>query len=281
MKKKGFMKRLGVCLIAAAMVLGTALPVSAAAVTKRAQKTITAGQSYHVMNTRIGGNNITSYTIYVSPRTSGTRYDLAAATCYADENGNYLPTETLYKNSNKMVMVDNKAGTFVKSSAGSNVGMLACITVRKGSVNVRVDYKTTNRTMALSFQAQKKNHKTLRYKRVPAGKQALFTMTRGNLTGTPLILSATAGSVMRRDLSADNSYKNYTFGPSKLDYSVYYKGKLLTSYSKSLGYDTTYSSRRFILLRTKTRDTGWMESAAGTMTYFYPADYVGMRGQIK
>ncbi|MDO5135260.1 MAG: hypothetical protein Q4D55_04335 [Eubacteriales bacterium] len=281
MKERKIMKKLAACLLAMVMALGGTVPVSAAVVGKRAQKVITAGQSYHIMNTAIGANNISSYTIYITPRTSRTRFDLAAAACYKDSSGNYQPTETVMKNCNKAISVNNTAGTFVKSSSGSNVGMLACLRVRRGSVHVRVDYKTTNRGMSLSFQQQKKNHKTLRYKRVPVGKQALFTMTRGNLSGTPLIMSGVSGSVTRRTLGAVNSFENYSFGPSKLNYSVYYKGTLLSKYTKERSYDTTYSKWRYIMLRTKSRNSSWLTSTAGSLVYYYPADYVGMSVQVR
>lgn len=282
MKFHCFFKKFGALLLAAAVTATSCAPVLGAprAVTKRAQRTVSAGQCVHIMNPSIGKNNVSSYTIYVTPKTSNTRFDMAAASYYV-KDGKYLPTEYLYRSQRSDVVVSNKAGTFIKSSPGSNVGMLACLKVKKGSVKVRVDYKTTNYKMSMRFQEQKKNHGPLRYKKVRQGQEAYFTMTRGNLTGLPLLMSAKKGSTARRSLASASSFENYDFRPDSMYYTAYFNGKLSSKYTRSLKYLNKYSNTRFHLIRMPSRKSNWLSSAKGTVTYFYPSDYAGIKVQIK
>lgn len=284
MKERKFTKRFLACLLTAAMMLTLLAPTSVSAattVTKRTSAvTISTGQSYHIMNNSIGTNRITSYTITITPANSRTRFDVAAAAAYKN-NGTYQPSETLLRCCNKQIQIKNTAGTFVKSSASSNVGMMACISVRRGSATVQVTYKTTNKNSTkVNFVLQSSGHQALKYVKVKKGRTVKFSMTGSNLSGTPLILSGKNGYITNRTIGS-KSYEKYTFNASNLSYRVYSNGKLLSKYTKNLNYDTTYSSLRYILLRTKTRNSNWMTTGAGTMTYFYPSDYVGMRYQIK
>ena len=66
MREKKVFKWFAAALIAAAAIITATVPASAAT-RRRATLTISAGQTYHVLNKSIGTNKITAYTVYVTP----------------------------------------------------------------------------------------------------------------------------------------------------------------------------------------------------------------------
>ena len=278
MREQTGFKWFAAALIAAAAIITATVPASAAT-RRRATLTISAGQTYHVLNKSIGTNKITAYTVYVTPANTKTRYDAVIASYPSGKSSQ--PTEYMVRSTNKGVYVNNAAGTFIKQSAGSNSGMLSCIRVNRGSVTIRVDYTTQSGKAGISFVKQSASHRPLKLVKAAKGRSVNFTMTGSNLTGAPVIMSAKRGAVARRTLGSNNSFEQYTFENSAVAYRVYYKGKLMSSYSRNKAYTNTYSSLRYLLMNAPKRTTNWIQSVNTAITFFYPSDYVGMKVQVR
>ena len=269
MRKQRFFKRLGACLLAGVMLLSAAVPAGAATSYKKGQsKLITAGQSYHLMNNNISQNKITSYAIAVIPQEPGTRYDMAVAL-----NGK----EELMRNGTKAVTATNRSATYVKSSSSSNYGMLACIRVHKGSVLLKVQYQTKNKSAALYYKKQAASHQTLKSVKVPKNKKVYFQQQGSNIGSLSVIMGAAGtGSVSRRSLGSDSrTYETYAFNSSSLNQKYYKQGNLKNNIN--VKYDTRYGSSRYVQFRVLSRASGWMTTKKGTVTFFYPSDYVNIK----
>ena len=277
MKEKRVFKWLAVSLLAAAAILMTVVPASAAT-RRRATKVLKAGQCYHVMNNDIGTNKITSYTVYITPTNTRSRFDAVIASYPSGKSSQ--PTEYMVRSVNKVAYVNNSAGTFVKSSASSNVGMLACVKVTRGSATIRVDYTTQNGKKGITFVQQSGTHQPMKYIKLKKGKSVNFTMTGSNLTGTPLILSGKYGSVLKRTVGS-KSYEQYTFQNSSMAYCVYSNGKIISSYTKNKAYTNRYSSLKYFLMNAPKRVSNWIQSTNSTVNIFYPVDYVAMQIKTK
>ncbi len=82
-------------------------------------------------------------------------------------------------------------------------------------------------------------------------------------------------------LEATIPLSRYTFENSAVAYRVYYKGKLMSSYSRNKAYTNTYSSLRYLLMNAPKRTTNWIQSVNTAINFFYPSDYVGMKVQVR
>lgn len=269
MRKQRFFKQLGACLLAGILLLGSAVPAGAATSYKKGQsKLVTAGQSYHLMNNNISQNKITNYTVAVIPQEPGTRFDMAVAL-----NGK----EELMRNGTKAVGATNRSATYVKSSASSNYGMLACIRVHKGSVLLKVQYQTKNKSAALYYKKQASSHQTLKSVKVARNQKVYFQQQGSNISSLSVIMGAAGtGSVSRRSLGSDSrTYETYAFNSSTLNRKYYKQGILKNNTNTK--YDTRYGSSRYVQFRVPSRASGWMTTKKGTVTFFYPSDYVNIK----
>lgn len=271
MKGKRFMKKLAACLLIGAMLVTSAVPVLAASYSKTQSKVVDTGQSFHIMNNNISKNKISSYTISILPLENGTRYDAVMA---------YENSEQVIKNcTGKLYGLTNKKATYVKSTSSSNAGMIACVKVTKGSVQVKVNYKTTNKSAALTFKKQAASHQALKGVTVKKNKKILFQQAGSNITDVPLVIASKNGAVTRRALNGESTFENYAFNSSTLTYSFYYRGTRKKSYSKK--YDTKLGTTGYIMVRLPKRLSGWFTTKSGSVTFYYPTDYLRMTRTIK
>lgn len=272
MNGKKLMKKLAACLLAGVMLVSSAVPASAASTyTKTQSKVVDTGQSFHIMNNNISKNKISKYTLNILPLESGTRYDLAVA---------YKGKEEVIKNCTKALSgFSSTKATYIKTSSSSNAGMLACIKVTKGSVQVKVNYRTTNKSAALTFKKQAASHQTLKGVTVKKGKKILFQQAGSNITSVPLIISSKKGAVTRRALNAGSSFENYAFNASSLNYRAYANGVMKKNYNKK--YDTILGTTGYIMVSLPNRLSGWFTTKSGSVTFYYPTDYLKITRTIK
>ncbi|MDO4336670.1 MAG: hypothetical protein Q4C91_01110 [Eubacteriales bacterium] len=269
MKGKHVWKKLAACLLVIAMVTAMAFPVSAATrYSKSWGKTISAGQSYHILNTNISGNKISNYVIEITPKT-GSTYDVVYA--LYDAKGN--PRQYGNKNATAKKTISNARATYIKSSSAANSGMLACIKVTKGSVNLRLAVTTTNRNAALSLRRQASSHQPLKGVAVKKGQRVCFESRSSNIPAISLVMGAQKGAAAQRPLGA--KYENYTFS-SKLQYRMYQNGVLQKSKSLNKSYDTKLGSYGYIQVMLSSRGSGYIVTKSGTVNYYYPSDYLNI-----
>jgi hypothetical protein len=270
-EKRMLLKKMVVCFLVGIMVLLTAVPASAATVyTKSRTITVKSGQSYHVLNNAIKTNSIRKYTVTVTKKSSDARYDLVVPG--SDE----LRT---YKNLTKTISITNSSATYLKSSTSADTGLICCIRVNKGSVQVKVTYETYNKSANLASKSMGSSHQTLKGVSVPVGKKVSFKQNGSNISKPSIIIAAQSGSVSRRGSST--TFENYTFGSSVLNYRYYKNGTLQKSSSLDKSYDTKYGGIGYIRVKLPSRSTGYFTSKIGTVNYFYPTDYVKMSFTVK
>lgn len=118
-------RKLMLAAVAATLVLLCCHPVSAATV-KGFRTTVLKNQCVHLMNNNIQKNAISQYTYQIIPQTSATRYDIVYA-----YGGTAMALKNCRTNSGSITN-----STYLKSSRTSNTGMIACIRVTNGSVNI-------------------------------------------------------------------------------------------------------------------------------------------------
>lgn len=273
MNGKKLMKKLAACMLAGVMLVSSAVPAFAATTyTKTQSKVVDTGQSYHIMNNNISRNKISKYTLNILPLESGTRYDLAVA---------YEGKEEIIKNCTKALNgFSSTKATYVKSSASSNAGMIACIKVIKGSVQVKVNYRTTYKSAALTFKKQAASHQTLKGVTVKNGKKVLFQQAGSNITIVPLVIASKKGAVTRRALNT-SSFENYTFNASTISYRYYKNGVLQSNLNKNIPYDSKIGTTGYIMVGLRNRLSGWFTTKSGSVTFYYPTDYLKITRTIK
>lgn len=269
MRGKHVWKKLAACLMVIAMVAAMALPVSAATRYSKAWgKTISAGESYHILNTNINGNKISSYRIEITPQ-SGSTYDLVYA--LYDTKGN--PRQYANKNATAKKTITNAKATYIKSTSAANSGMLACIKVTKGSVNLRITITTTNKNAKPSLRRQASSHQPLKGVSVKKGQRICFESRSSNIPAISLVLGARNGAVTQRLLGG--GYENYIFS-SKLQYRLYQNGVLQKAKSLNKAYDTKLGAYGYIQVMLPSRESKYFVTKSGTVNFYYPADYLNI-----
>ena len=266
-------RKLMLAAVAATLVLLCAIPVSAATV-KGFRTTVLKNQCVHLMNNDIQKNAISQYTYQIIPQTSATRYDIVYA---------YGGTARALKNcrTNSGSITNS---TYLKSSRTSNTGMIACIRVTNGSVNILM--QVTSRSSNPSIQRwTKKNHSPLKViaKPITKGKKINMTGKGGNISTLPLIISAKKGAKVQRKLTA-SSYETYEFKGNYMLFRKYVNKKRVSSVRPK--YSTTNGSTKyyFMLIPQNSRGnafTGEMTTTKGSVTYYYPSDYIKVRGSVR
>lgn len=268
MEKKSLFKKLTFCLVTGLLLLASAVSVQAAVYKKAQTKVIRAGECYHLIDNNISKNKITRYAVTISPASQGTVYDLA----YASDG-----REKVLKSCSKGKRFENPKTSYIKSYSQSNTGMAMCIKVFKGSVRVRVDYKAEYKSASFTFGKQASSHKPLLAVSVPKGRQVMFRQRGSNITWVPVVIGAKNGAFTRRTLNAATStFENYTFMPNYLKFRYYKNGKLQSSSSLNIKYDTQTGSSNFIQVLMPNRNSGWFTTKSGTVTYYFPSDYLNM-----
>ncbi len=266
MKEKRFMKKLAACFLFGLLLAVMAVPVSAAAYSKKAEKTVSKGQSYHIMNNNISKNKVKKCTVTITA-SSGSKYDIAVAVDGVEV--------TIKGHTARKEVIPVSGSDLIKSSTGSNKGMLACIKVTKGKVRVKVSYTTGYKKGSLTFVKQKSSHQPLKQVTVKKDRRVRLNQKGGNLDYMPLIMSGKSGTSIRRALDGTVKgtyrYETYTFGSGSLAYR-YYENKV----KADSGYwpkDLRINSTSW-LVPLGGRDSGWMTTTRGTATYYYPSDYL-------
>lgn len=276
MKERKIMKRLTACLLAAAMVIATVVPAQAATVYKRTvtKSLIDTGQSYHIMNTDIKKNAITKYQINILPLEDNTRIDIAWA--YGGSEG---ALKNFAFNAKRQYLKTSLTNTYIKSSSTSNSGMLACIKVITGSVKLSVTYYSGNKDAKFSFVKQSASHQTLKGITVKKDRKVLFQQKGSNISQVPVIISSGKGSVTRRDLTGVGNFETFTFGASGVAQRLYNNNILKKTVNTK--YDNILKTSGYLLLRMNNRISGWLTTKSGTMTYYYPTDYLKIAVTLK
>ena len=263
-------KKLLIGIAAAAMTMMCALPVSAATKTFT-PITIKSGKCVHLMNTDIRGNRITAYTYRIQPQSAGTRYDVVYA-----YGGEAVALKDARTDSGEITNT-----TYVKSTSSSNQGMIACIKVTSGSVKLRVQVNTANTASKLRVAYQKKGHSPLKStKAIKKGKWIKMTRINSNISTLPLIVASKKGASINRKLNA-TTFETYNF---KANYTLcrrYANKKRVASYNRK--YLTTNGNTKyhFMLIPQSSEGrsfTGILTTKKGSVTYYFPSDYITIRG---
>lgn len=284
MKERKIFKKLAICLAAAAMMLLMTVPVAAKTYTNGQIWTMSAGQKYHIMNNNISGSKISNWYLQIEPQTSGTIFDAVVA-CESSENAITFHEEMVKSYSKTMYSLGNKS-TYVKTSAGSNKGMLACIRVVKGKVKVTVAYDSTRNSKSLLTRVkQSGTHRPFKEVTVKKGRKISMTQKGSNVPAISFIIGGNKGSVSRRSLVSSGSiastYEQYSFNTNSIAYRVYMNSKLQKAYSKTVKYDSKFGKLKYCMMRSKDRNSSWMKTMSGTAKYLFPTDYVKISYTIR
>ena len=268
--KEGKKRSLLLVLFAAAMMLICTVPVSAAS--KRFTTTVTSGQCVHIMNNNINGNAISQYTYRIMPKTSNTRYDVVYAS-----SGEAVAVKACRTDSGNITN-----STYLKSSRTSNSGMIACIKVTSGSVNVSVVVTTTNANAKI-VRTNMSNHSPLKAVKVVKGKKMWLKRTSGNISTLPLIIAGKKGIAINRKLTS-SSYETYNFKSGYAVFRRYVNKKCKVSLQRK--YATTSGSTRYYSFLVPANSsgvayTGEMTTKKGTVMYYYPSDYLKVTGTVR
>ena len=261
-----------------AVLAAALLPVSAQAATKTATLTVKAGNVYYVMDQNISGNGITANKFTAAPDTSGTRYDIV----YAANSGGAIIEKCLV-NYSKTLQAKAVKG-YIKSSAGSNKGILLGIRVRSGSVKLSVASSRSGSSFAL--KPVKSSKTPLVARTVAKGSRVNFKMNAGNTNYMPLIFGGVTGTTIKRTLSSTR-YELYTFKSGSVTCTTYSNKTKVGS--KTYKYNSTYTLSRklyrcvliFIPANTSSRSSGWMATTKGSACFLYPRSYLGIKYQMK
>lgn len=261
------LKKLLLGLAAAAMTVMCAMPVSAA--TRSFGATLKKGQCIHLVNENISGNAISNYTLRITPKTSGSRYDVVYA-----YSGEALALKNCRRDSGNITN-----STYFKANKTANRGIIACVKAVSGTVNVRVTITSRN-SNAVIKKSIMKNHSPLKSFAVPKGRKFWMKRRSSNITTLPVVIAAKSGASMKRTLTK-SSYEKYDFKNSKVLLRRYVNGK--RNLYKKRSYSSTYGKTRYysflVPANSKgTAYTGEMATTKGSITYYYPSDYVNVLG---
>lgn len=266
MKEKRTVMKWATLLVMGLLILLCTVPVQAAVYKKAQSKVIGPGECYHLMDLNISKNKVTRYAVTITAANSSTLYDIAFA-----KNGK----EQAFKYTNKNIRIENTSPSYIKSNSSSNSGMACCIKVYRGSVRIRVDFKTQNKSGVFSLKRMSSSHKPLLGISVPKGRQVLFRQQGSNISTVPVVISSSQGAFTRRTLNS-STYENYTFMPSYMKYRYYKNGILVSSKNLNVKYDSESGAMKFIQVLMPNRVSGWFATQSGTVTYYYPSDYLNI-----
>ncbi len=249
-------------------------PVSASAKVYEDEKVLMAGESWYIRNEDITGNRIMKDGFSITPLQAGTTYDVIYAAGTASDPSVMMAANLTRK------LTPGYTSAYIKTGAGSNVGTLAGIRVRSGSVEVTVR-QSGGETYALKWA---ENDTPLVVLRRLKGKKARFQMETGNLKYIPIILCGTRGAKIRRTLSkANKNYEIYSFGKKKMTRTVYLGGRKAEvqnfSYQSkcSLQGDQYYCVQINFAPSASARSTGWMQTTKGKAAFWYSRYFLGMK----
>ena len=226
----------------AVMTMMSAIPVSAARKTFTA--TVQKGNCLHIVNENISGNAISKYELQVIPKTSGARYDIVYA---------YGTEAMAMKDCRKKSSITNS--TYFKANRSANRGIIACVKANSGTVEIRV-VATSRKSNVKIKKSIMKNH-------------------------SPLIISGNSTVVMQRNLNK-NAFERYDFKDKYMYFRRYVNNK--RTMKKNRSYASAYGSTRYYscLIPANSKGvayTGDMITKRGTITYYYPSDYLKVTGE--
>lgn len=253
----------------AVMAMMCTIPVSAA--TKTFKTTVQNGSCVHIVNENISGNAISKYKLQIIPKTSGTKYDIVYA---------YGTEAMALKDCRKQSSVTNS--TYFKANRTANRGIIACVKATSGTVEIRVT--TTSKNSAVKIKRNNMaNHSPLNSRTVTKGRRIWLKRTSGNITTLPLIISAESGAVMQRTLNT-SAYERYDFKGNYMLFRRYVNKK--KALQKKRSYASANGTTRYYscLIPANSKGvayTGNMTTRKGTVTYYYPSDYLKVTGLIQ
>ena len=251
----------------AVMTMMSAIPVSAARKTFTA--TVQKGNCLHIVNENISGNAISKYELQVIPKTSGARYDIVYA---------YGTEAMAMKDCRKKSSITNS--TYFKANRSANRGIIACVKANSGTVEIRV-VATSRKSNVKIKKSIMKNHSPLKSQKVTKGRKLWLKGTGSNITTLPLIISGNSTVVMQRNLNK-NAFERYDFKDKYMYFRRYVNNK--RTIKKNRSYASAYGSTRYYscLIPANSKGvayTGDMITKRGTITYYYPSDYLKVTGE--
>ena len=266
-------KRMSLFLMMCVVAVCLLVPVSASAQVYDDEKVLEAGESWYIRNVDIAGNRISKNKFTITPREAGTTYDVIYARGTSSDPSVLMAVNLTRK------LKPGYTSAYIKTGTGSNIGTLAGIRVRSGSVEVSVR-QSGGEAFALEWA---KNDTPLVVRRRLKGKKAEFRMGAGNLKYIPVILCGTYGAKIRRTLSQKNkNYEIYSFGRKKMTRTSYRGGRKaevqnFPYQSKcSVQGDQYYCVQINFAPSASARSTGWMQTTKGKAAFWYSRHFLGM-----
>lgn len=269
MKEGKRIKKLLLGAAIAVMTMMCTVPVSAA--TKTFKTTVQKGNCVHIVNENISGNAISKYKLQIIPKTSGAKYDIVYA---------YGTEAMALKDCRKQSSVTNS--TYFKANRTVNRGIIACVKATSGTVEIRVT-TTSKKSNVKIKKSIMKNHSPLISKKTSKGGKIWLKRTGSNITTLPLIISAKSGAIMQRTLNS-TAYERYDFKDKYVLFRRYVNKK--KTLQKNRSYASANGSTRYYscLIPANSKGvayTGVMTTKKGTITYYYPSDYLKVTGVNK
>ena len=271
-------KKMSLLLMMCAMAVCLLVPVSASAQVYDDEKVLEAGESWYIRNVDIAGSRINKNSFTITPLGTGTKYDVIYARGTSSD-----PYVKMAVNLTS-TLKSGYTSAYIKNGSDGNVGTLAGIRVRSGSVEVSVR-QSGGGAFALKWA---NNNTPLVVLRRLTGKKARFQMEDGNLKNIPLILCGTYGAKIRRILSiTDRNYEIYSFGKKKMTRTVYRGGR--KAEVKSFSYQSKCSVQgdqyfcvlMYFVPSASERSTGWMQTTKGKALFWYSRFFLGMKYNVR
>ena len=251
----------------AVMTMMSAIPVSAARKTFTA--TVQKGNCLHIVNENISGNAISKYELQVIPKTSGARYDIVYA---------YGTEAMAMKDCRKKSSITNS--TYFKANRSANRGIIACVKANSGTVEIRV-VATSRKSNVKIKKSIMKNHSPLKSQKVTKGRKLWLKGTGSNITTLPLIISGNSTVVMQRNLNK-NAFERYDFKDKYMYFRRYVNNKRTMKKNLLLCICLWLYQVLFLPDPANSKGvayTGDMITKRGTITYYYPSDYLKVTGE--
>ena len=170
--------------------------------------------------------------------------------------------------------------TYFKANRSANRGIIACVKANSGTVEIRV-VATSRKSNVKIKKSIMKNHSPLKSQKVTKGRKLWLKGTGSNITTLPLIISGNSTVVMQRNLNK-NAFERYDFKDKYMYFRRYVNNK--RTMKKNRSYASAYGSTRYYscLIPANSKGvayTGDMITKRGTITYYYPSDYLKVTGE--
>ena len=275
MKTKNVCKRITIALIFGIMMC--IMTVTAQGAVQKS-KTISAGQVYYVLDSKISGNRISANQFRVKVMTSDAMYDLIYA--YGTGSNVQMGMEV----NRKTTFTSPKTNAYLKNSASANSGALVGVRVTKGTVKLTIASVNPAGTFALQLSNLPSTKTPIRARTVKKGKNIRFHKSKGNLADFPLIFAGTKGAKITRTLSATQT-EEYTFKSSYIKVVTLVNEKAVSTTKFKYDDTWTYNGNTYytalIHLGTSGTTSGWMKVDKANVCFMYPRLFLGVTYETK